>query len=81
MLAEIGLDERELELPTRVLSGGQRKLIGLAAAIIQDPQLLLLDEPEAHLDLEGRERLQGLMARLAAASWRSATTATCWTRR
>ena len=63
MLAEIGLDERELQLPTRVLSGGQRKLIGLAAAIIQDPQLLLLDEPEAHLDLEGRERLQGLMTR------------------
>jgi ATP-binding cassette subfamily F protein 3 len=63
MLAEIGLEERELDLPTRVLSGGQRKLIGLAAAIIQDPQLLLLDEPEAHLDLEGRERLQGLMTR------------------
>ena len=63
MLAEIGLEERELELPTRLLSGGQRKLIGLAAAIIQDPQLLLLDEPEAHLDLEGRERLQGLMVR------------------
>jgi len=63
MLAEIGLEERELELPTRVLSGGQRKLIGLAAAIIQDPQLLLLDEPEAHLDLEGRERLQVLMTR------------------
>jgi ATP-binding cassette subfamily F protein 3 len=61
MLNEIGLEERELELPTRVLSGGQRKLIGLAAAIIQDPQLLLLDEPEAHLDLEGRERLQALM--------------------
>ena len=65
MLAEIGLEESELELPTRVLSGGQRKLIGLAAAIIQDPQLLLLDEPEAHLDLEGRERLQALMTRFA----------------
>ena len=37
MLAEIGLEQREVELPTRVLSGGQRKLIGLAAAIIQDP--------------------------------------------
>ena len=51
-----------------MLSGGQRKLIGLAAAIIQDPQLLLLDEPEAHLDLEGRERLQGLMARFGGGS-------------
>jgi ATP-binding cassette subfamily F protein 3 len=65
MLADIGLEERELTLPTRVLSGGQRKLIGLAAAIVQDPQLLLLDEPEAHLDLEGRERLEWLMTRFA----------------
>jgi ATP-binding cassette subfamily F protein 3 len=63
MLAEVGLEERELALPTSVLSGGQRKLIGLAAAIVQDPQLLLLDEPEAHLDLEGRERLEWLMTR------------------
>jgi ATP-binding cassette subfamily F protein 3 len=63
MLAEVGLEEHELALPTNVLSGGQRKLIGLAAAIVQDPQLLLLDEPEAHLDLEGRERLEWLMTR------------------
>jgi ATP-binding cassette subfamily F protein 3 len=63
MLADVGLEEHELVLPTSVLSGGQRKLIGLAAAIVQDPQLLLLDEPEAHLDLEGRERLEWLMTR------------------
>jgi ATP-binding cassette subfamily F protein 3 len=63
MLAEIGLDERELDLATRHLSGGQRKLIGLAACILQAPQLLLLDEPEAHLDLAGRTRLGELMSR------------------
>jgi ATP-binding cassette subfamily F protein 3 len=63
MLADVGLEAHELSLPTSVLSGGQRKLIGLAAAIVQDPQLLLLDEPEAHLDLEGRERLEWLMTR------------------
>ncbi|HSM38070.1 MAG TPA: ABC-F family ATP-binding cassette domain-containing protein, partial [Candidatus Limnocylindrales bacterium] len=65
MLAEIGLEERELELETRRLSGGQRKLIGLAAAVITDPDLLLLDEPEAHLDLAGRERLTTLMRQFA----------------
>ena len=63
LLNEVGLSEREFALPTRVLSGGQRKLIGLATCIVQEPQLLLLDEPEAHLDLEGRERLEGLMDR------------------
>jgi len=40
LLIQLGLEERELDLPTRVLSGGQRKLIGLAACVIQDPELL-----------------------------------------
>ncbi len=61
LLLQLGLEERELELPTSVLSGGQRKLIGLAAALVQDPVLLLLDEPEAHLDLAGRQRLEDLV--------------------
>jgi ATP-binding cassette subfamily F protein 3 len=61
LLLQLGLEERELELPTSVLSGGQRKLIGLAAALVQDPALLLLDEPEAHLDLAGRQRLEDLV--------------------
>ena len=47
--------------PTRLLSGGQRKLVGLAACLLRDPDVLLLDEPEAHLDVEARERLEVLM--------------------
>ena len=62
LLLQLGLEERELILPTRVLSGGQRKLIGLAACLVQDPGLLLLDEPEAHLDLAGRQRLERLIS-------------------
>ena len=61
LLLQLGLEERELDLPTSVLSGGQRKLVGLAAALVQEPDLLLLDEPEAHLDLAGRERLEDLV--------------------
>ncbi len=61
LLLQLGLEERELDLPTRVLSGGQRKLIGLAACLVQDPGLLLLDEPEAPLDLAGRQRLERLV--------------------
>ena len=51
-----------LAKPTRVLSGGQRKLVGLAVALLQDPDVLLLDEPEAHLDVRARERLESVIA-------------------
>src|SRR3954447_14379424 len=51
LLADVGLDDDDLAKPTRVLSGGQRKLVGLAACLLRDPDVLLLDEPEAHLDV------------------------------
>ena len=61
LLVEVGLDDDDLAKPTRVLSGGQRKLVGLAACLLRDPDVLLLDEPEAHLDVEARERVEQLM--------------------
>ena len=61
LLVDVGLDEDDLGKPTRVLSGGQRKLVGLAACLLRDPDVLLLDEPEAHLDVEARERTERLM--------------------
>jgi ATP-binding cassette subfamily F protein 3 len=61
LLVDVGLDDADLEKPTRVLSGGQRKLVGLAACLLRDPDVLLLDEPEAHLDVEARERMESLM--------------------
>ena len=61
LLVDVGLDDDDLAKPTRVLSGGQRKLVGLAACLLRDPDVLLLDEPEAHLDVEARERMELLM--------------------
>jgi ATP-binding cassette subfamily F protein 3 len=67
LLAEVGLAADDLAKPTRVLSGGQRKLVGLAACLMRDPDVLLLDEPEAHLDVEAREHTEHLMRSFAGA--------------
>jgi ATP-binding cassette subfamily F protein 3 len=61
LLVDVGLEDDDLAKPTRLLSGGQRKLVGLAACLLRDPDVLLLDEPEAHLDVEARERMEKLM--------------------
>jgi ABC-2 type transport system ATP-binding protein len=48
----------------RTLSGGMRRRVGIAQAIVADPQLLLLDEPTTGLDPEQRMRFRQLIAGL-----------------
>jgi ATP-binding cassette subfamily F protein 3 len=63
LLGELGLRSIPDSRLMSELSGGQRRLILLARALASDPDLLVLDEPEAHLDLRARglvaERLGG----------------------
>jgi ATP-binding cassette subfamily F protein 3 len=60
-LRDLGPADRELDRPTSALSGGQRKLVALAACLVLGPDVLLLDEPEAHLDVERRRVVEELV--------------------
>jgi ATP-binding cassette, subfamily F, member 3 len=62
LLGSLGIEGPDLTLPTSSLSGGQRKLVELAACLIGQPDLLLLDEPETHLDAERRTQLEETIA-------------------
>ena len=58
LLDELGVPD---DATTEELSGGQRKLAALAACLARRPQVLMLDEPEAHLDMRRRDQLERIV--------------------
>jgi len=61
LLRGLGLPESDFEKRIRALSGGQKKLIGLARLMLARPSVLLLDEPDNHLDMPGKAYLEKLI--------------------
>ena len=64
VLQGTGVVELGLDTPVGQLSGGERRRVNLAAALVQDLDLVVLDEPTNHLDVEGVQWLaEHLLAR------------------
>ena len=63
LLERVGLDTM-VDKRADALSGGQRQRVGIARALIQDPQLLLVDEPTASLDPKTSRQIMRLICEL-----------------
>ena len=59
-MARVGLAGLEARYP-HMLSGGQRKRVGLAQVLIRDPRILLMDEPFGPLDAQTRQIMGNLL--------------------
>ncbi len=66
-VARVGLADR-IDAKVRGLSGGMIRRVGIAQAVVNDPRVLLLDEPTAGLDPEQRVEFRELLRELGASS-------------
>jgi ATP-binding cassette subfamily F protein 3 len=58
LLTLLGFASDDLSLMTDALSGGQKKLVALVRLAVQSPDVLLLDEPDNHLDMDAKRHLE-----------------------
>ena len=64
LIKQVGLS-REKNKKMKRLSGGMKRRVGIAQAMLNDPKILILDEPTAGLDPNERIRFRGLLSELS----------------
>ena len=63
LLNRLGFTPDEHNLPIATLSGGEKKLVALVQLAVEGPDVLLLDEPDNHLDMEAKRYLEAFIRR------------------
>lgn len=66
-LYQLGFTADDFDTPTHVLSGGQKKMLMLTKLAVNQPTILLLDEPDNHLDLAGKAYLESFIRQYSGA--------------
>jgi ATP-binding cassette, subfamily F, member 3 len=62
ILDGLRIPEEQWDQPLGALSGGEKKIVALAGLLAEGPDVLLLDEPDNHLDLAAKQWLESILA-------------------